>query len=290
MARDIKTISNGMKVEFVRNETLRTSFGIDADISNMDEQALVACYDSHLSSANVVSVLLYVVACCAALIEHTMDWFVEDVDRAIASERYGHEQWYVNVAKNFQYDGTTDYGLDEQTGQYATEDEEHKIVSYVSCEDNGFGVKIKVAKGEIGNLQPLTSDEIEAFSYYMGRLKPAGMPISVISEAADRLRLKMTVYYNPSVFSRALILNAVKERITQYLQSIDFNGQFVTMKMVDSLQTMAGVEVVEVAEVYAQYAGYDYRRIENDALYIPYSGYMRLAEDIDLEITTLAYV
>lgn len=290
MAREIKTIHNGMKVEFVRNDVLRTNFGIDDDISGMDENALVACYDSHISVVSVVNSLMFVVATCCALVENMMDWFREDVNRIISGERYGHAGWFEQKAKHFQYAENTDFGLNEQTGMYATEDETYRIIRHASCRDNGFGVLLKVAKGEVGALSPLNDDEKTAFVSYINRLKPAGVPVTVVTQSADLLKLKMAVYYNPTIYTEVGATAKVKEVVTNYLTDIDFNGEFVTMTMVDHLQQISGIDIVEVDEVYAQYAGNAFERIEYDSVYTPKAGYMKLANDSELELTMIAHV
>ena len=290
MARTINEIANGMKVAFVRNEALRTAFGLTGYDADNDESEPVAYYNENFSAVSVETCLIYVVATGIALLENMMDWFTNDVDTAISRERYGHAGWFENVAKNFQYDGVTDFGLDESTGIYATIVEDAKIIRHASCEDFGYGVKLKVAKGGDVELEPLDSDEKEAFGSYINRLKPAGIPVTIISQPADTLRLKMTVYYDPTIFTGDNALAKVKNVIKQYLTDIDFNGEFVTMTMVDRLQAVPGLDIIEVDEVEAQYAGYEYSRIAHDARYIPVAGYMQLADDGDNEITMIANV
>ena len=53
MARSIKEISNGMKAEFVRNDNLRSAFGISTNVSEMTDDQLVSIYDGNLSAKNV---------------------------------------------------------------------------------------------------------------------------------------------------------------------------------------------------------------------------------------------
>ena len=62
----------------------------------------------------------------------------------------------------------------------------------------------------------------------------------------------------------------------------------MTMKMVDRLQAVSGLDIVEVGEVSAKHEGYGYVRIERDARYIPLPGYMTLGDDADLEIDVIA--
>lgn len=291
MARTIREIADGMKAGFVRNETLRTAFGLTGYNPDADESALAAYYDANFSAVSVETCILYVVAACAALLEYMFDWFTEDVDNIVNNERYGRKGWYEKTARAFQYqDGNgTDYELDVETGTYADIDEDARIVEHASAEaGNGYGVRLKVAKESNGALAPLDTDELAAFEVYINRLKPAGIPVEVISRNPDRLSMGMAVYYDPLVFNAATAMQKVKDTVSAYLKSIEFNGEFVTMAMVDRLQSVPGLDIIEAGEVSAKHEGYGYTPIENNARYVPKPGYMVLGEDEELEIEVIA--
>ena len=274
-----------MKADFVRSEALRTAFGLTAGYDpDGDAAAQAAYYDQNFSAVSVETCILYVVAACAALVENLFDWFTADVDERVNEDRYGRKGWYEKTAKAFQMG----YPLNEETGKYDTvveENNEALIVKHASACSNGFGVKLKVAKGETGSLSPLEPSELTAFETYINRLKPAGVPVTVVNRSADLLALDMTVYYDPLVFAEASALQKVKETVTTYLQSIEFNGEFAVMTMVDRLQTVAGINIVEVGGARVKHAGYDYADImpspgdDREYPYVPESGYMALDED-----------
>lgn len=282
-----------MKADFVRSEALRTAFGLTAGYDpDGDAAAQAAYYDQNFSAVSVETCILYVVAACAAFVENLFDWFTADVDERVNEDRYGRKGWYEKTAKAFQYQDGVDYELDIDTGRYEVEEGEEspcRIVKHASAEaNNGFGVKLKVAKGETGELSPLDTDELTAFETYINRLKPAGVPVEVISGNPDKLAVKMAVWYDPLVFSAATALQKVKETVSGYLKSLEFNGEFVTMTMVDWLQAVPGLDIIEAGEVSAKHAGHGYERIERDARYVPQPGYMVLGEDTDLEIEVIA--
>ena len=81
MARTIKEIANGMKAEFVGNENLRTAYAPELDDfdTNTDDVERAAYYDEHFSAVSVETCLIYIVATCAAALEHMMDWFKEEI-------------------------------------------------------------------------------------------------------------------------------------------------------------------------------------------------------------------
>ncbi len=272
----------------MRNETLRAAYSLTDYDADADEQGQIAYYNAHFSAVSVETVLISIVAVCAAVIENMMDLFRRDVDTTISTERYGHRGWYEEVAKAFQYSGDHDFGLDESTGLYDEPDEEARIVSRASCREYGHGVKLKVAKGDAGNLEPLDSNEKAAFATYINRLKPAGIPVTVVSSAPDVLALQIVVYYDPLVFTQSNAAVTVKAEMEAYLQSIEFAGEYVTQSMVDRLQKVPGIDIVEVGTVKAKHEGYGYEPIEHDARYTPEPGYMVLGDDADLEINLIA--
>ena len=286
MARSIREIADGMKADFVRSEALRTAFGLTAGYDpDGDAAAQAAYYDQNFSAVSVETCILYVVAACAALVENLFDWFTADVDERVSEDRYGRKGWYEKTALKFQMG----YPLNEETGRYDTvveEDNMALIVKHASACSNGFGVKLKVAKGETGSLSPLEPSELTAFETYINRLKPAGVPVTVVNRSADLLALDMAVYYDPLVFTEVSALQKVKETVTAYLQSIEFNGEFTVMTMVDRLQAVAGIDIVEVKGVRAKHEDYGYKDVEyyNGYPYVPESGYLVLGDDIEQDI------
>jgi len=272
----------------VRSEALRGLYGLTGYDPDGDAAAQVLYYDSKFSLVSVETCILYVVAACAAFVENLFDWFTEDVDEIVNNDRYGHKGWYENTARKFQFTDGVNYGLNIDTGEYLNVVESARIVTHASAESKGFGVKLKVAKGATGSLSPLDTDELTAFETYINRLKPAGVPVTVVNRNADLLALDMVVYYDPLVYTEASALQKVKDTVTAYLQGIEFNGEFTVMEMVDRMQSEAGIDIVEVQGVRVKHQGYNYKNVEYGGgyPYIPDSGYMVLDDDIyqDIEL------
>ena len=265
MARTIKEIANGMKSSFIGNEDLCTAFGLTYD-EDRTEDDRITYYDANFSAVSVETCLIYVVATCAAAIENMFDWFKQDVNKIISEERYGYRGWYVNKAKEFEYSG-------------------NKIISHASCEEMNFGVKMKVAKGIAGSLQQLDSSEELAFSTYINRIKPAGIPVQIINQPADAIKIAMDVYYDPIVLDSYNAMQTIVNGINQYLQNIDFNGVYTSMEMVDYLQSIDGLGIIEVDEVETKPAGENsYSPIENGCRSVPVSGYYVLDNDSDIRL------
>lgn len=282
MARTIREIADGMKVDFVRSEALRGLYGLADYNPDSDAASLAAYYDSKFSLVCVETCILFVVAACAALVENMFDWFTADVNEIVNEDRYGRKGWYEKTARKFQFTDGVDYELDIDSGEYLTDGGDNaRIVKHASAYSNGFGVKLKVAKGNVGALSPLSDEETTAFETYINRLKPAGVPVTVISRNADQLALDMAVYYDPLVFTEASALQKVKDTVTAYLQGIEFNGEFTVMAMVDRLQSVSGIDIVEVKGVRMKHEGYGYEPVayNNGYPYVPESGYLVLGDD-----------
>lgn len=308
MARTINEIANVMKVDFVRKAALRTLYALTDYNDNADDAELVTYYNSKFSAVSVETCLIYIVAACAAVVENMMDWFTEDVSNMIDNERYGHAGWYVKKALQFRYgqDINANYLADPDDnavdGDFAEEDlypeladeselEALQVVKYAYCEEGTSGVSLKIAGMANNALAPIGTGELAAFTSYINRIKPAGISITVINESADILTLTLTVYYNPLILNSSgeLISDTseqpVETAIHNYLNSIDFNGEFVSMKLVDAIQAAAGVEIVELVNATYQHGNYTAENI--NTRYTPESGYFTL-NDNDCNIEYIA--
>lgn len=274
MARTIKEIADGMKAKFVDSEALRTAYSPELDDfdTNADDDGRAAYYDEHFSAVSVETCLIYIVATCAAALEHMMDWFKEDVDEIVANERYGHKGWYEAKAREFHYTDTN------------TQEEVYPI-THASCEELNFGIKLKVAKGEPGSLSALDLTEQTPFETWMERQKPAGIPIHFVNRRADQLKLEMTVYYDPVKVSEGNVKDLVRQEIVAHLQGIDFNGVFTTMGLVDHLQGVEGLNIIEIHDARTKPDGENvWDQIENVTRNVPVSGWYELDEE-NTEIT-----
>ena len=291
MARTIKEIANGMKADFVRNSKLMEVYGLEYDGTTEDDA--LAFYAANISAVSVESVLIWIVAACVAVVENMMDWHKKEIDTKIARERYGHAGWYEQMALKFQYgDGlSVNYTADPdanamdgdfaESTEYATVDPEKQIVKYAYCEDDedGIGVVLKVAKdngnGHFTYLDP--ENELPAFKAYLLRVKPAGVPVEVISQGAEELNLTMTIYYDPLVLKHNGTKitdgeNPIKTAVNRYLNSIGFNGELTIQALVDAIQVAEGVRLV----------GFDSATANGEQIthkYTPYSGYMSVNFD-----------
>lgn len=258
-----------MKTEFVGSEALRTHYGLDDFNADVD---YVEFYNSHFSAVSVETCLIYIVSTCAAALENMFDWFRQDVNGIVANERYGHKGWYETKAREFHY-------TDQET------QEEVYPITQVSCEEQAFGIKLKVVKTGDEGLEPLTPEEEAAFQTWMNRQKPAGIPIHFVNRRADQLKLEMTVYYDPVKVAEGNVKDLVRQEIVAHLQGIDFNGVFTTMGLVDHLQGVEGLNIIEIHDARTKPDGENvWDQIENVTRDVPVSGWYELDEE-NTEIT-----
>lgn len=291
--RTINEIAEFIKQKFMSNSFIRNFYGLSQIVTNPVNE-----FDERFSPASIEAQFVIVLAISIATLENMFFWFKEDVEYMIEQERYGHAGWYKKMALKFQYGQGINphYGPDSdsdfaESSIYEFEDDNLKPVKFAyastaSIHENGVGVLIKIATLQDGVLQPLSSEIADVFKRYMNRIKPAGVPLYIVNEDADKLILTIVVYYNPLVMRNNGNLiaddsNPVKLAIYQYLNSIEFNGEFSTTALIDSIQAIYGVEAAEITSSQSQRASNDPESF--DAICVPHSGYFRL-ESNDLTV------
>ena len=138
----------------------------------------------------------------------------------------------------------------------------------------------------------LTADQLSGLASYIGKIKDAGVAITVNSQEGDSLNMTVEVWYDPSVLTYASgVLSGVsggepvKEAIEAYLADMPFDGELRTDSLVDAMQAVSGVEIVQLRALSSQAVGAgNYSSI--DGYEIPVAGYYKLTE---LTINAKAY-
>ncbi|MDR0604589.1 MAG: hypothetical protein LBG80_09835 [Bacteroidales bacterium] len=278
MARSIKEIADSIKEAFVKNTTLQVLYGLNSGKT----------YDEQFSDVSLETVLIEEVATASSVTENLVEMRKAEIDRIILSERYGYKGWYERMMKKFQF-GDDVNELDEKD-YYDTIDESKQIIKFAYCEEKEGGILLKVAKadanGEPEALDAGTNTNIEytAVLEYINRVKPAGIKVELRSEDADKLKVSILIRYNALLFvTEDAMKNAVQTSIKDYLKSLEYNGAFVGMTMIDFLQSVAGIEIAQISYAGVSHALWGIEDITNKVSYTPYSGYLILDE---LSITT----
>jgi len=164
-------------------------------------------------------------------------------------------------------------------------------------ESNDEEIVVKVATLNGGDLQPLTSDQANRLLVYLKKMKVPGIPIRLVNQTADLLRINITVYVNTliidtisgNLLNTTDVVNPVQDAINNYLASLsqyELNGIFVNQHFLDTILKATGVELVEANELKWKYAAYPFQDI--DKWKVSEAGYFKI-NDADLIINYLPY-
>lgn len=219
------------------------------------------------------------------------------VERNAQNSRPHTIRWYREMCLNF-LDGLP---LQWKDGQFQYEltnvidADVRKIIDRCAVlESNNGELVIKIATDNNGIIEPVTPAQKIRFIAYMQQIKDAGNRIRVINQSADLLKIGLTVYVDPLIIDlqTGKLLSApgnifpVKNAITNYLASLEFNGSFVKTFFQDALQKAEGVNLPIIDDLQSQYAGFNFVPIAEWR--IPEAGYFAV-NDVDLTIIYKAY-
>lgn len=221
-----------------------------------------------------------VVASSVVALAWMYEQFKIEMLNILASQKPHTLRWYRKQALLFQYgDALMDDVLVYDNAGFSEEIiEQKRIIKQAAATEAGGLVILRVAKEVAGVLVPLMPAELTAFKSYVAELKDAGIQLEVFSYSADKLKVELDVYYDPSV------LNGIGERldgtaatpienaIGGYLRNLEFNGVFVRTRMVDAIQSVTGVFAIEPTGIeVARFDGETYQNVS--VLHTPFSGY-----------------
>ncbi|MCO5290525.1 MAG: hypothetical protein M9959_02175 [Chitinophagaceae bacterium] len=285
MAKTIQEWKRIMTDQFIGNEVIKTTYNLQPGKTFEDE----------FSTASVESILFYAVAFCAWLLETLFDLLRADTVAYIATMKPGTTRWYATKALMYQHGFSLlpDSDVYDNAGHTDQDVADSKVVAYAACveeptQGGRMRIRLKMAGDGGEDLQPLAEPVVEGVQAYFDRIKYAGVPIKVESKAADQLQMAWKVYYDP------MILDAtgsrldgtgekmVEARIKEYLKQIPFNGIYAVQKHEDYVQATEGVVLCPVQWAKHKYGDYGWMNI--DTLIRPDAGYLRFADEADLEI------
>lgn len=289
MARSISQIKEQITTAFMADDAVRKLY----DLKGTEQ------FSEVFPTVSVESVLLYVFAFGMWVIENLFDRHRAAMDDALAKLKPHTLQWYINKAKAFQIDDSlpTDEHGQVVSDVYAQIIPKKQIVRYAVAHENSGIIQLKLAKyrrADDPRPQALQSREIEAVRHYFMQIKDAGVPLSIISNAPDMMKLEMTVFYNPMVlhedergFERDLYdasdgKGLVRTAVEQVIENLPFNGTCRKSDLIAAVGRIEGVEVVDITRMRAAPAriASDPHGIYTDVtgFWVPESGYIRLEE------------
>ena len=235
-----------------------------------------------LTSTSVVAIWnlwTYIVAVCQWTLENLFDAHKDEVTEIIASQKPHSLQWYVTMAKAFQFG----VALPPDSDMYTVvppADSTVLIISNAAAVELVNLVRIKAAKMVSGSLAPLSSIELTAFTAYMAKIKDAGVRLQCTSSVADTFQPTLTIYYDPLVLKNdgsridGTAGTPVKNAVNAFLDTLPFNGVFILNNFIAAMQAVPGVMIADVQSVQAFYGSVPPEVIT--VQYTPDAGYMAL--------------
>jgi len=247
----------------------------------LDEKATQTALASLTSVSNtaIYSLWIFIQATIIHYFEALQDVFKAEVQAIIDLNQYGTKQWWFNSAKAYQHGDLLQFI--NNVFKYPTLDLTKQIVKYCSITDLGGKVQVKVAKQSGSEPVVLTIDELNGMVDYVNDIKPAGTQVTVLSLAADLVKIRLNVYYNANA-SLEIVKPAVEAAITAFLANIQFDGILYINKLIDAIQVVPAIvnEQVEVLEAAVKGSGDPY--VAFNSKYAAKSGYFKIDPDFPL--------
>lgn len=269
----------------------------DQIVAVKNAQPELAALDSTSKTA-IWDLWAYVVAVCIWTLESLFDSHKAAVDKSISEMKPHKLRWYRDKALAFQFGQAlvTDEDYYDNTGLTTEAIAAMQIIKHAAITESAEGnLRLKVATEIDGELAPISSvgpDQYTPFVAYMNAVKDAGVKLVVSSLPADKLALNMDIYYDPLVIDATggrldgSSVKPVEIAIKEYLKSLPFNGEFIIAALTDKLQVTPGVVVPQVNYVNISYGGQPWTGV--NARYVPYGGYLRVYDSVDLIINYIA--
>ncbi len=253
---------------------------------------------TNLTSTSKVATWRLTFWVCSFLIwwhEKLFDVHKEEIEARALEIITGTVLWCRDQCFVWQYGDSLTWNGNKYT--YSIINESNKIIKRAAVIEVGGQVRIKVAKLDGSDLPiPLTSPELASFEAYWSKIKVAGTNISIISRDADLLKISVKVYYDPLVLSATGELIStpgtfpVEDAITEYIQSLPFNGRLNLAFLTDAIQTAEGVVSPFITSAEAKYDVFPYQLFTD--LYEAEAGHMKIdpANPLSGTITYVANV
>ena len=267
MARTIAEIKKEMTDAFLGSEELRQKYGFDP----------TKTWETQFSKVSIENILLYIVASSIYVLERLFDVHLDEVD-SIISKRAHTLNWYRNKALDWQKGRELDTDIAEYDNSGMTDEEVEatKVVKKCSCEvvsANYPTILVKAAKAD----GVLTTAELEQFTAYMTAIADAGVRVQTRSEEADRLFIKLRIWYDPLVVNSAGYLingsngkTVAENGVEGYLANLPYNGVYYPQLLEQYLMSLQGIKMARVVVTMARTAGGVPAGIDDQ--YQPYSG------------------
>ncbi|RXK57577.1 nucleotidyltransferase [Lacibacter luteus] len=241
----------------------------------------------------------YIVSFAIWVHEKLFDLFKQEVSETIATLKPHTAKWYASKALAYQHGFPLKEDSDQfdNTGYTDTQIEESRVVAYAAVveQTDQYGrvfLRIKLARINGGDLAPLTAPQLAGVQEYFARIKDAGVKLVIESIAADSIKMNWRIYYDPLILDSTgsrtdgTAADVVKNAIKDYLKNLPFNGVYVLQYHIDALQQVEGITIPIIDLAQTKYGLLPFTNVNVKTT--PDSGYLRFADDADLNITYIA--
>jgi hypothetical protein len=278
MARTVAEIKQEITGTFMANETVQQRYELD----------LNKTFEEQFSPVSIENIIFYVIAVIVWGVEKLHDYHRAEVDAELLTKMPHTVRWYRDKVLRFQFPNRSlipDTDRYDNTGLTDEQVKALEVVKYCAVTDKLSELQIKVAKGEPGVREPLSNDEVQGLEYYLSEVRDAGVKTVIVNRQADKLYAVADIYYNPLQLEPAS--KPVEAAIKDYISNLAFNGALSYTRLVDMIQSVQGVELVDIKMLKVQRA--DNQREELGVQKIAESGYWIVQNDDDLEVTYKVY-
>ena len=268
--RTVDEIKQDITTDFMRNESVAALFGFKVGDS----------FTAHFSKVSVVSVLFYIFACAAFVLERLFDSYRKEVDDRIEAIIPHRPKWYRDRVLAFMKDRTLIPDTDEYDTADMTDEEitAARVVKHAVADesDDASLLTIKVAGEQGGHRCPLDAETESQLKAYIAEIKDAGVRTALVNIAPDRFNCELDIYFDPMLLASA-VESTCREAIQNYIENLPFNGEYTNMALVDQLQKIDGVRIPELRSATTVATG-ESVVTAIDARSVPAAGYFEMGD------------
>lgn len=236
--RKIADIKDSITGDFMRSEDVAKAYGFTPGDN----------FTAHFSKASVESVLFYIFACAAWVLENLFDEHKKEVTTRIEDILPHRPKWYRDKVLGFMKNKALIADTDRYDTDGMSEDDvtAARVVKHtVATENKDVSIlTIKVA-GENGGKRCQLDEETQMqLTAYIEEIKDAGVRVNLVNSVPDVFNCEVDIYYDPMLLPEG-VETACRETIKGHIENLPFNGEYTNMSLVDELQKVEGVKIVE---------------------------------------------
>lgn len=290
--RTIDDIKNDIKSNYINNADVRAKYGITGNVT----------FDETFSPASIEAIFISVIAYIVYGLEFLFARHKEEVEAREDQMRVGTLSWWKEIIKAFQYGDELVYDENTNTYQYEDDNPDARIIKYAEVRESESGLLVLINQADGDNkpeMIPESSPIRDAFQSYLNKIKIAGIQVIWGSYNPDRIKLVLSVKYDPLVMnSSGELINTVKkpvdDALQEYLNTLTYgSGKINKTKIIDAIQASEGV-----VDVWAESQHWLFVSNDNNPTYtsvpgqelLSYGGSFKFESDDDIIINYVANV